>query len=386
MRLPTHSPRKAALLRCVGVLLGLATFASHALTPITELSFSPDNAIALGTNNTLVTPSNVGTDDLSTAPGVVTLDTLNLRASVRLLALHKATDASYFVLDQAHLIGGVLAGPRRVLRFDGTNYSIAFDAASYNVPDGVRIDALGMVNNTDFLLSFDGTVSLPGGLVANAEDLVRFKVDTGTFISHFKGANLGIPAGVNLQDVHFFDHNRQVLLTLDQAVTVGGTHYTASDVIEVNPVTSTWALALSPSARDSRWRSNGGEADLVALSARTLQRVLDIDGNGFFAAGYDGVIAARHLFGFSGDSLAAAVATLPPATRTTPAALDAYMTLIRPFLDVDADGLYDAATDGVLIIRYLNGLRGAALVSGVVGANARRNTAQIEWYLSELVR
>jgi hypothetical protein len=386
MRAPFRSTRKLTPRFGIGLLLALATFASHAVTPITELSFSPGGAIVLGTANTLVKPSNVGTDDLSNAPGSVTTDTLNLPASVRLLAMHVATDASYFVLDQAYNIGGILAGPRRVLRFDGTSYSIAFDAASYNVPNGVRIDALGMVNNTDFLLSFDDTVSLPGGLVAHAEDLVRFKFDTSTFISHFKGVNLGIPAGVNLQDVHFFDHNRQVLLTLDQAVTVGGTHYKASDVIEVNPVTNTWAVALSPSARDARWRSNGGEADLVALSARTLRRVLDIDANGFFAAGFDGVIAARYLFGFGGASLAAAVATLPAATRTTPGDLDSYMTLIRPFLDVDADGLYDAATDGVLIIRYLNGLRGTALVNGVVGANARRNTAQIEWYLSELVR
>ena len=45
----------------------------------------------------------------------------------------------------------------------------------------------------------------------------------------------------------------------------------------------------------------------------------------------------------------------------------------------------DAATDGLLIVRYLLGLRGAALVSSAVGSNPARNTTQIEAYLAGLL-
>lgn len=44
-------------------------------------------------------------------------------------------------------------------------------------------------------------------------------------------------------------------------------------------------------------------------------------------------------------------------------------------LDIDANGQYDPLTDGLLIARYLSGLRDAALVAGVVGVLAARPTA-----------
>jgi hypothetical protein len=52
-----------------------------------------------------------------------------------------------------------------------------------------------------------------------------------------------------------------------------------------------------------------------------------------------------------------------------------YFTDIRPFLDIDGNGQADASTDGLLIIRYLFGLRGASLIAGAVGPNAIRATA-----------
>jgi glucose/arabinose dehydrogenase len=51
-------------------------------------------------------------------------------------------------------------------------------------------------------------------------------------------------------------------------------------------------------------------------------------------------------------------------------------------LDVDGNGMPDAATDGVLIVRYMLGYRGAELVAGALGSGATRNVAQIENYLA----
>jgi hypothetical protein len=53
-------------------------------------------------------------------------------------------------------------------------------------------------------------------------------------------------------------------------------------------------------------------------------------------------------------------------------------------LDADGSGSASAATDGLLIIRYLLGFRDGALVDGAVGVNANRNASQIASYLALL--
>ena len=64
-----------------------------------------------------------------------------------------------------------------------------------------------------------------------------------------------------------------------------------------------------------------------------------------------------------------------------------YLDGIRPTLDIDGDGNVDALTDGVLLMRYLSGLRGSALAAGVAGAGATRATPDaLEGYLQWLTR
>ena len=51
----------------------------------------------------------------------------------------------------------------------------------------------------------------------------------------------------------------------------------------------------------------------------------------------------------------------------------------------DGNGEVDALTDGLLILRYLFGLEGDALINGVVADNATRKTASdIEAHLESL--
>ena len=58
---------------------------------------------------------------------------------------------------------------------------------------------------------------------------------------------------------------------------------------------------------------------------------------------------------------------------------------IRPLLDVDGNGQLDALTDGLLIMRYLFGLRGGALTDGAIGIGATRDGPQIEAYIRSLM-
>jgi hypothetical protein len=74
------------------------------------------------------------------------------------------------------------------------------------------------------------------------------------------------------------------------------------------------------------------------------------------------------------------------ATRTDPAAIKAYLDGMRPALDVDGNDTADAQTDGLLILRYMFGLRGNALIAGAVDpGGTRTNAAAIEAYIQSLM-
>lgn len=99
----------------------------------------------------------------------------------------------------------------------------------------------------------------------------------------------------------------------------------------------------------------------------------------------DGLLIIRNLRGLSGESLING-AVGPDATRTTAAQIGDYLNDIRPVLDVDGNGQVDALTDGLLIGRYLFGLRDSALVAGAVDPLARRtNAAAIESHIRTLI-
>ena len=55
-------------------------------------------------------------------------------------------------------------------------------------------------------------------------------------------------------------------------------------------------------------------------------------------------------------------------------------------MDIDDDGDTAALSDGLLLIRYLFGFRGDALISNAVGQGANRaDAATIEAHLSEMM-
>lgn len=110
----------------------------------------------------------------------------------------------------------------------------------------------------------------------------------------------------------------------------------------------------------------------------------DIDGNGNARALTDGLLAMRYLLTLTGSALTnSAIADAPVPTRTLPADVLTYLNNLRPMLDIDGDGQVDAMTDGVILLRYLIGIRGNALMLNAVSAAPRRTTSTvIENYIS----
>lgn len=163
------------------------------------------------------------------------------------------------------------------------------------------------------------------------------------------------------------------LVTLNASATVMNT-FTGwlGDCVGMTPCTFTM-----PADRHARVKA------FVAPTANAPFSI-DVDRDGAAIAATDGLVILRYLLAFPNSDVnvgAINPAGLPPGGSTVN-----YLSGIRPRLDVDGNGQADALTDGLLILRYLAGFRGEALIANCVGANARRSTAAaIESYLATLL-
>ncbi len=123
---------------------------------------------------------------------------------------------------------------------------------------------------------------------------------------------------------------------------------------------------------------------VVPTASTVGMHILDVDANGQYDPMIDGVMIVRYMFGLTGSSITTG-AIGPLANRDDSTLIGDYLNSIRPYLDIDHDGVVDALTDGLLIIRYLLGLTGTPLVQGAIGKDAMRTAAaDIERYLATL--
>ncbi len=122
--------------------------------------------------------------------------------------------------------------------------------------------------------------------------------------------------------------------------------------------------------------SAGGTDFFIAKFSTSGNFTLDVDDNGVADALTDGMLILRYLFGFKSEGLVNGVLALD-ATRTTPEEILAYLDSIRDILlDVDGNGKTDAFTDGMLIARFLMGFTGDSLINGVIDPSGNRTSAE----------
>ena len=112
---------------------------------------------------------------------------------------------------------------------------------------------------------------------------------------------------------------------------------------------------------------------------------LDIDGNSRFDALSDGLILLRLMFGLTGQSLTNGV-TASDANFVYSGDLIQRFNSTGFLLDIDDDKSIDALTDGLMILRYLFGIRGESLSSNALSPNAERTIVrELEEYLQSLI-
>lgn len=105
----------------------------------------------------------------------------------------------------------------------------------------------------------------------------------------------------------------------------------------------------------------------IAVAAAPLP--FDIDGDGSCNASTDGVLMMRYLSGMRGAALTANLAFDPSAARQTPQSIADHLSGLGNTLDIDGDGKSLSVTDGLMFWRYTRARTGAALTNSAQNAN-----------------
>jgi hypothetical protein len=127
--------------------------------------------------------------------------------------------------------------------------------------------------------------------------------------------------------------------------------------------------------------AEGYEAKKTDYAMTVLPATWDFDGNGSADALTDGLMLLRYTFGIR-DLRMASGAMAQNSTLSATQVVDNMHRAIS-VADIDGNGSTDALTDGLILLRYLFGLRGEILITGAISSDATRTTKeQIEQYLS----
>lgn len=116
----------------------------------------------------------------------------------------------------------------------------------------------------------------------------------------------------------------------------------------------------------------GYELSAPAVTVELGSGSWDFDGSTSADALTDGLLLLRYAFGLRGSMLTAD-ATDPSSTLTDAEIQALIETAHGSFADIDASGSTDALTDGLLLLRYLFGLRGGMLVADATDPSAARS-------------
>ena len=120
---------------------------------------------------------------------------------------------------------------------------------------------------------------------------------------------------------------------------------------------------------------NDGLLDASENTNLVLVSALDIDGDGEVYPLTDGLLLLRSLFGLTGDALISGVIS-EDAMYTSAEEITHRIGMLLETIDIDGDGNVEPLTDGLIVLRYLFGLTGDALLNGVLGSEAT-NTSSI---------
>lgn len=128
----------------------------------------------------------------------------------------------------------------------------------------------------------------------------------------------------------------------------------------------------------------------IALSVGIVSPVaadftLDVDDDGQVDPLTDGLLIMRYLFGFSGEALIKNAVSIE-ASRFEAAQLADHLEQNKSYLDIDGDATELPLTDGLLIMRFLFGFEGGSLLEGSLDPAATRTLpTEIQSYFTTII-
>lgn len=215
---------------------------------------SPDVTIQLGAANLVTSDHAVAADNQL---GIVALQNLGVIPDSADVTGYADAGAGTFLFSldtTVSLGGGVVATPGDVVSWNGASHAILFDGSARGIPNGVQVDAIGFSNG--LVLSFDTDVSLPGGITAADEDLVKVIGSSWTMV--FDGSTAGIDRALDIDGAQALPGGAY-LVSFDTAGSVGGISFQDEDILR--HAGGVWSMEFDASNADADW----GPADMDAL-------------------------------------------------------------------------------------------------------------------------
>jgi len=253
---------------------------------------------------------------------------------------------------------------------------------AHDPSDNISINHVTIMDSPDSIsIGTSGKNSLPSGLMFNSivavaktpQDRVLFvneAVNAFRFTDSFLygESNVPSPSGVKNVDPLLIPMDDGLYIPDENGPAKGqGSRMTSLPVYEneTGPLTYQWNENIPPL---------GGNCSL------------DADANGSSDATTDGWLFARYMLGLRGNALTSGVVK-NNCIRCTAAEIEPFLAQCETSLasDIDGNGTVDSLIDGLLITRYLLGLRGGSLIGKAVASDCTRcTTAEIKRHLDSL--
>jgi hypothetical protein len=130
--------------------------------------------------------------------------------------------------------------------------------------------------------------------------------------------------------------------------------------------------------------TSGYEFSAETYSMEILKATWDFDENGQADALSDGLMMIRYLFGLRGSIITNS--TVSSDSSLSSEEIVANIEAAMDIADIDADDKHNALTDGLLLMRYLFGLRDNSLINNVVSLEAARFASEeVEEYIERFM-
>ena len=141
---------------------------------------------------------------------------------------------------------------------------------------------------------------------------------------------------------------------------------------EINSLVDEDDQASTPINFSSTSVSAGYQFSANNYDLEIMSSTWDFDANGHADALTDGLIMLRYAFGVRGDTLIENA--LSPGSAMTASEMELVMEKVSTIADIDANGEVNALTDGLILMRYLFGLKNESMIDRVVAPNASRTS------------